>query len=351
MKTRKMYNSSSNLKRMSITLALSSAMLCPATMMAAGNGSTALSPQAVHQNGVVKGTVVDETGQPMIGVTIIPQSGTKNGTITDLDGNFTVNAPIGSTIKVSYTGYKDKVVKVTSGTLSLQGRVSGLDITKEDGRAGAGVKIQLRGNRSFSDSGTAPLFIIDGMPGDYSTLNPNDIESIEVLKDASSTAVYGMEGANGVVLITTKGGKAGKLSVNVNAYFGINSWSEMPKVRQGESYIEGLRQANRNAGTYVDDETMFQSNPNYYKAYQDKKFINWADELLHTGTVQNYSVSLSGGTDKTKAYMSMNFSDEKGQYRDDNYKVYSTNIRIDNKVNNWFSAGIAIQGSLSLIHI
>lgn len=394
MKTRKMYNSSSNLKRMSITLALSSAMLCPATMMAAGNGSTALSPQAVHQNGVVKGTVVDETGQPMIGVTIIPQSGTKNGTITDLDGNFTVNAPIGSTIKVSYTGYKDKVVKVTSGTLSLkmepdvlglddvvvigygtqkkrdltgavasvkseditltpssnpmqslQGRVSGLDITKEDGRAGSGVKIQLRGNRSFSDSGTAPLFIIDGMPGDYSTLNPNDIESIEVLKDASSTAVYGMEGANGVVLITTKGGKAGKLSVNVNAYFGINSWSEMPKVRQGESYIEGLRQANRNAGTYVDDEILFQSNPNYYKAYQDKKFINWADELLHTGTVQNYSVSLSGGTDKTKAYMSMNFSDEKGQYRDDNYKVYSTNIRIDNKVNNWFSAGIAIQGS------
>ena len=336
MKTRKMYNSSSNLKRMSITLALSSAMLCPATMMAAGTGSTVLSPQAVHQNGVVKGTVVDETGQPMIGVTIIPQSGTKNGTITDLDGNFTVNAPIGSTIKVSYTGYKDKVVKVTSGTLSLkmepdvlglddvvvigygtqkkrdltgavasvkseditltpssnpmqslQGRVSGLDITKEDGRAGAGVKIQLRGNRSFSDSGTAPLFIIDGMPGDYSTLNPNDIESIEVLKDASSTAVYGMEGANGVVLITTKGGKAGKLSVNVNAYFGINSWSEMPKVRQGESYIEGLRQANRNAGTYVDDETMFQSNPNYYKAYKDKKFINWADELLHTGTVQN----------------------------------------------------------------
>ena len=89
---------------MSITLALSSAMLCPATMMAAGNGSTALSPQAVHQNGVVKGTVVDETGQPMIGVTIIPQSGTKNGTITDLDGNFIVNAPIGSTIKVSYTG-------------------------------------------------------------------------------------------------------------------------------------------------------------------------------------------------------------------------------------------------------
>ena len=389
-----MYNSNESLKRMSIALALSSAMLCPATAMAAGNGSVAPSPQAVQQSGVVKGTIVDETGQPMIGVTVIPQSGAKNGTVTDLDGNFTLNVPVGSTIKLSYTGYKEKTVKATSGHMSLkmepdvlgledvvvigygtqkkrdltgavasvkseditltpsanpmqalQGRVSGLDITKESGQAGQGVKIQLRGNRSFSDTGTSPLFIIDGMPGDYSTLNPNDIESIEVLKDASSTAVYGMEGANGVVLITTKGGKAGKLSVNVNAYYGINGWSEIPKVRQGETYIEGLRQAARNAGTYVDDENLFKSNPNYYTAYQNRKFINWADELLKTGTVQNYSISLSGGTDKTKAYMSMNFSDEKGQYKDDNYKVYSTNIRIDNQVNKYVAAGVALQGS------
>ena len=394
MKTRKMYNSSESLKKMSIALALSSAMLCPASVYAAGNGSVAPSPQAVQQSGVVKGTVVDETGQPMIGVTVIPQSGAKNGTVTDLDGNFTVNAPVGSTLKLSYTGYKDKAVKATSGHMSfkmepdvlglddvvvigygtqkkrdltgavasvkseditltpsanpmqaLQGRVSGLDITKESGQAGQGVKIQLRGNRSFSDSGTAPLFIIDGMPGDYSTLNPNDIESIEVLKDASSTAVYGMEGANGVVLITTKGGKAGKLTVNLNAYYGINGWSEVPSVRQGETYIEGLRQAARNSGTYVDDENLFKSNPNYYTAYLNKKFINWADQLLKTGTVQNYSLSLSGGTDKTKAYMSMNFSDEKGQYRDDNYKVYSTNIRIDNQVNKYVAAGVALQGS------
>lgn len=139
---------------------------------------------------------------------------------------------------------------------ALQGRVSGLDITKSSGQAGSGVSMQLRGNRSLVSGGTSPLFIIDGMPGDYSTLNPNDIESIEVLKDASSTAIYGSSGANGVVLITTKGGKSGKLAVNFNAYYGINGWSDVPEVRQGETYMEGLRQAAKNAGTYVDDATL-----------------------------------------------------------------------------------------------
>lgn len=100
---------------------------------------------------------------------------------------------------------------------ALQGKVAGLDITRESGQAGSGVKMQLRGNRSLTASGN-PMFIIDGMPGDYATLNPNDIESIEVLKDASSTAVYGSSGANGVVIITTKGGKEGKLTANFNAF-------------------------------------------------------------------------------------------------------------------------------------
>ena len=203
--------------------------------------------------------------------------------------------------------------------------------------------MQLRGNRSLTASGN-PMFIIDGMPGDYATLNPNDIESIEVLKDASSTAVYGSSGANGVVIITTKGGKEGKLTANFNAFFGINSWSTMPEVRQGETYMEGLRTAHKNAGTYVDDANMF-TNPAYYEAYQNGKYIDWVDELLHTGTVQNYSLSVSGGTKNTKAYMSMNFSDENGQYNDDNYKLYSTNIRIDHTINKWFTTGISIQAS------
>lgn len=208
-----MYNSSSNLKKMSITLALSSAMLCPATMMAAGNGSTALSPQAVHQNGVVKGTVVDETGQPMIGVTVKVR-GSQAATITDFDGNFSLNVPVGSTIELSYIGYNTLEVKATGKALSLkmtpdnkvmeevvvigygtqkkrdltgaittvksdditltpgpnpvealQGKVAGLDITKTSGAAGAGASMKLRGTRSITASSDSPFSVsgVDGM--------------------------------------------------------------------------------------------------------------------------------------------------------------------------------------------
>ena len=372
---------------------VSTVLLTPTAMMA-GNGQRGIQtpPSVVQQSKSINGTIVDETGEPMIGVTI-KKKGSGVGAITDMDGKFSVNVPSGTILEISYTGYRtitvsakqgmgikmepdaiglDELVVVGYGTQkkrdltgaiasvksddivltpssnpmeALQGRVSGLDITKSSGQAGSGVSMQLRGNRSLVSGGTSPLFIIDGMPGDYSTLNPNDIESIEVLKDASSTAIYGSSGANGVVLITTKGGKSGKLAVNFNAYYGINGWSDVPEVRQGETYMEGLRQAAKNAGTYVDDATLFQSNPNYYTAYKNGKNIKWTDELLHTGTVQNYSVSLSGGTDKTKAYMSLNFSDENGQYRDDYYKVYSTNIRVDNQVNKWLAAGVAMQAS------
>lgn len=374
-------------------LLVSTMLLSPAMMMAGnGQGSNMNPPSVAQQAGSVKGNVVDELGEPMIGVTIKKKGGS-TGAVTNLDGDFTLNMPAGTMLEISYTGYKtitiaakqgmkikmepdaiglDELVVVGYGTQkkrdltgaiasvksddivltpssnpmeALQGRVSGLDITKTSGQAGSGVNMQLRGNRSFASGGTSPLFIIDGMPGDYTTLNPNDIESIEVLKDASSTAIYGSSGANGVVLITTKGGKAGKLSVNFNAYYGINGWSDVPEVRQGETYMEGLRQAAKNAGTYVDDATLFQSNPNYYTAYKNGKNIKWTDEILHTGTVQNYSLSLSGGTEKTKAYMSLNFSDERGQYKDDYYKVYSTNIRVDNQVNKWLAAGIALQAS------
>lgn len=384
------------------SVAISGALCCiyPAQAL----GDSRMAPQEVQQVQKITGNVVDETGEPMIGVTV-RLKGTQTATVTDIDGNFVLACPkTGGQIELSYIGYQTMTVKAVSGQMAkltmkpdntgldevvvigygtqkkrdltgaiasvkseditltpatnpmqaLQGRVSGLDITRESGQAGSGVNIQLRGNRSLpqkNDKGvyeyknTAPLFIIDGMPGDYSTLNPNDIESIEVLKDASSTAIYGSSGANGVILITTKGGKEGKLSVNLNAYYGINSWAETPKMRMGETYVEGLRQAYRNAGNYVDDETMFQSRPAYYQAYLAGKNIDWVDNILHTGTIQNYSLSLSGGTDKIKSYVSFNFSDEQGQYNDDNYKVYSTNIRVDNKVNSWLSAGMAVQGS------
>lgn len=368
------------------------ALTMPASLYAAETVYGA-SVQAVTQQNQVKGTVYDETGDTMIGVTV-KVKGTNVGAITDLEGNFTINANAGATLEVSYVGYTTQEVKVVAGkplvinlkpdsqvmeevvvigygtqkkrdltgaitsvksddiTLNpgtnamdaLQGKVAGLDITKSSGQAGAAPSMQLRGNRSISADGN-PLFIIDGMPGDYATLNPNDIESIEVLKDASSTAIYGSAGANGVVLITTKNGKEGKLAVNFNAYLGINGWSTTPKMMSGDTFMDALRTSKKNGGTYVDDATMFSTKPAYYDAYLAGKNINWADELLKTGITQNYSLSISGGTEKVKSYISMNYSDEEGQYRNDNYQVFSTNMRVENKVSNLVTIGLNFQGS------
>ena len=342
----------------------------------------------------VTGKVTDAAGQPVIGANVLVE-GTMIGTTTGVDGSYQLEVPANGKLTISYIGYKsqtvavagktavdvqlaedaamlDDVVVIGYGTVkkrdltgavasvksdvititptanpmeALQGRVAGLDITKTSGQAGAGVNMQLRGNRSFTASGT-PTFIIDGMPGDYSTLNPNDIESIEVLKDASSTAIYGSSGANGVILITTKQGKAGKVNVNFNAYIGVNGWSTMPDVLQGEAYMENRRQAARNAGTYVNDEALF-TDPTLYAAYKAGQNIDWVDAIMDTGMTQNYSLSVSGGNDKTKAYMSFNFSDEKGQYAHDRNKVYSTNIRVDHQVNKWLAAGVNMQGSFT----
>ena len=373
--------------------------------------------------------MIDETGEPLIGVSVQVQ-GTTTGTITDLDGKFSLNVSANATLVVSYIGYQtqnvkvgnqrelrialkpdnkllDEVVVIGYGTVkkrdltgavssvkseditlnpgsnpmeALQGKVAGLDIVKSSGQAGAGVNMQLRGNRSlpsisvgaennlssvgkgdptffidgpedyatYKSSIGNPTFIIDGMPGDYATLNPNDIESIEVLKDAASTAIYGSSGANGVVLITTKSGKAGKLKVDFNAYAGFNGWSELPELRTGEAYMKTRREAYvAGGGTWnsaADDEKLF-TNAEAYQAYLDGKWIDWPETVLQDGYEQNYSISVSGGTEKTQAYLSLNFSDEHGQYRNDNYKVYSANAKIKHSINDIVDVGINIQAS------
>ncbi len=349
------------------------------------------------QQKTVKGTVFDENGEPMIGVSVVAK-GTTNGTVTDFDGNFSLSMGGAKQIEVSYIGYKTQVLTASNSKMSitlqpdnklldevvvigygavkkrdltgavvsvksdditlnpgnnpmqaLQGKVAGLDITKESGQAGSSVKMQLRGTRSFTADGD-PTFIIDGMPGDYATLNPNDIESIEVLKDASSTAIYGSAGANGVVIITTKSGKQGKINVDFNAYLGVNGWSKTPNMRSGDSYINTILEAQKAAGNTGDDATLINNalGEGAYAMHQQGKYIDWADELLKTGITQNYSVAVSGGTDKTKAYFSLNFTDENGQYQDDEYKVYSSNMRIDHKVREWMSVGVNAQ--MSYVH-
>ncbi|MFD2163812.1 SusC/RagA family TonB-linked outer membrane protein [Paradesertivirga mongoliensis] len=356
----------------------------------------------------IRGTVYDENNEPLIGASITVK-GTRNSVVADVNGSFTIDAAVGDVLVVSFLGYQDMELKVTdAGTAlsvklqpgdnslnevvvvgygttkrrdltgavssvkpeeitarpgpnpieSLQGRVAGLDISRSSGQPGEGVSIQLRGNRSIKADGT-PLFIINGLPGDYETLNPNDIESIEVLKDASSTAVYGSEGANGVIIITTKSGKAGKLSIDFNSYYGYNGFSVTPKMRTGQSYLEAKRDAYKY--TYdataqkwtttnalwkspTDDEAIFGAAR--YDTFQEGQFVDWADLFLrdHAGT-QNYSLGVSGANDVTKGYISFNVTDEKGQYTGDQYKLYSSTMRIDHKIRKWLSIGSNLQGS------
>lgn len=353
-------------------------------------GEQPLSAQQTSATQRVSGTIVDENGDPMIGVSVL-EEGTKAGVATDLDGKFTLNVRSNATLLVSYIGYKTQSIKLNGRTsvsitmqpddnvlddvvvvgfgavkkrdltgavssvksdvitltpssnpmAALQGRVSGLDITQTSGQPGAGLNIQLRGNRSISADGT-PLFIIDGMPGDYATLNPNDIESIEVLKDASSTAVYGSEGSNGVIIITTKKGQEGQMRVNFDAYVGINGWSTTPTMTSPAENIRTRELAYKYGGVVAPNDTDLDA---YKEALAAGQTIDWVDELLGTGITQNYSLSMSGGTERTQAYFSLNYNENKGQYENDTYKVYSSSIRINTKLNNWLQGGVHVQAS------
>jgi len=354
----------------------------------------------------ITGVVKDDSGSPLTGVAIIVK-GEKVGTVTNLDGQFSLQLTQKTgTLSFSYVGMTKKEIPFNgSGTLNvvltssgvnleevvaigygsvkkrdltgavssvksqditlrpgpnpmeaLQGKVAGLDITRTSGQPGSGVNMKLRGTRSIN-AGTNPLFIIDGLPGDYATINPNDIESIDVLKDASSTAIYGSAGSNGVILITTKNAKPGKLTIDLNSYYGSNGWSVTPKMRTGDSYL----QAKRDAYSYVwdptqyawtttganwqseaDDEKIFGTTR--YALYKEGNYVNWVKEFMQpSAATQNYSISVSGGNEKTKGYVSFNYTDELGQYKGDDYKMYSTNMRIDHNVKKWLAIGSSAQ--------
>jgi TonB-linked SusC/RagA family outer membrane protein len=355
----------------------------------------------------VTGKVVGTNGLPLANVSVMLK-GSQKGTTTNEQGAFAITVEDKDVLVFSYVGYEiqevaignktqldialialknnlDEIVVVGFGTTkrrdltgaivslkpeeitarpgpnpmeSLQGRVAGLDITRSSGQPGAPVTLQLRGTRSFTASGN-PLFIINGLPGDYETLNPYDIESIEVLKDASSTAVYGSAGSNGVILITTKNGKAGKLSVDFNTYYGANGWSVTPTMRSGDAYLKTKRDAYKyvydataNKWTTTgalwqsaaDDEAIFGTAR--YQTYKEGNYVDWADVFLqkNAGT-QNYSLGVSGGNSITKGYLSVNYTNEKGQYRGDDFKQFSTSMRIDHKVKSWLNLGANLQAS------
>ena len=361
------------------------------------------------QTRTVTGQVIDQaTGEPVIGANVLVK-GTTTGTITDLDGNFSISGVTDkSVLHVSFVGYtaedvpvkgntklniviredndlleevvvvgygvqkkrdltgaissvkadEIKVAPVMNAMEGLQGKIAGLDITRESGQAGQSPTLLLRGNRSL-DGSNAPLFVIDGVSGgSIANLNPNDIESIEVLKDASSTAIYGSAGANGVIIVTTKQGTKGKVSVDFNAYMGLNCLPAYPETYTGEDWINYMATGYEGYfGKSVWNEysnrtdamnrlfNEFGISKAGIDCYNQGKFINWKDEILKTGVQQNYSLSVRGGNDKTQSYASFGWQNEEGMYRNDNFKQLTFRAGTTFEANRYITIGF--QSSLS----
>ena len=297
----------------------------------------------------IRGVVKDEQGSPLSGVSVVVR-GTQKGTSTGSDGSFTIDANAGDVLDFSYVGYKKKSLTVSNTTsLAVQlevevatgsevvvvgygtqrksdltgsvasitpenftqgpttnalqllnGRAAGVSISQTSSAPGAATKIQIRGAGSINSSNKA-LVVVDGLPGvDPSSISPDDIKSIEVLKDASSAAIYGTRAANGVVLITTKSGRKGETIVRFNTTAGWQSVARKIDVMNGRQYMETLNAIRQDAG----------QQPFYTQAQIDKvgTGTNWQNELFRENApVQNYQLSISGGGDKNDYYAGLNY--------------------------------------------
>ena len=352
-------------------------------------GALLLSTSAFAQKNTFKGVVVDDQGDPIIGATVV-QKGVKNGgAITDLDGNFTIQTDGNAPLVISYVGCKnaevklgpnmrvvlqqdnktlDDVVVIGYGTQkksvvtasiakvsadelgktqpvrvdgALKGLVSGVQVTTAGGQPGAASKIRIRGTGTVNNSD--PLYIVDGMPieGDIDYLNPSDIQSIEILKDAASGAVYGARAANGVVLVTTKSGVVGKPVVKYDFSIGWqNPWRKR-KLLNAEQYTTLMKEAASYAGDTTIDAML---------ASFGNSDTNWQDVLYNDNApVQNHQLSISGASDKINYYLSLGYYKDEGviggDYGRANYERMTVrtnttyNIWDESKYRNWLKSG------------
>lgn len=344
----------------------------------------------------VQGVVKDQTGETVIGASVM-EKGTTNGTITGIDGDFSLNMSPNGTLVVSYCGYKtqevqvkgqkqlqvvlsedaemlDEVVVIGYGTMkksdltgavssignkdikdspvsnlgqAIQGKISGVQIV-DAGKPGDNVSIKIRGLGSINNCD--PLVVIDGVPTDLglSSLNMADVERLDVLKDASATAIYGSRGANGVVMITTKRGTEGKGKLAVSANYSFQNATNVPSLLNAAQYAELSNDMMVNSGRNPNPEW---ANPSELGAGTD-----WMDELLRTGVMQNYTVSYSGGNEKSHYYVSGGFLDQSGIVKSVNYRRFTFQSNSDAQVLKWlkfsnnitFSADTKKSGSYNI---
>ena len=333
----------------------------------------------------VKGTVVsDSESEPLVGVAIL-EKGTSNGTITDIDGNYSIQLKSNNaTLVVSYMGYTtqnisvngrsnidirlvddskllDDVVVVGYGTMkksdisgsvatinkeqmarkvpvnvaqALQGAAAGVMVTSQDGAPGSKSAIRIRGIGTINGD-AQPLYVVDGVQvgtnADF--VNPSDIESIEVLKDASATAIYGSAGANGVIMITTKHGQKGKMNINITADWGFQTLPYELETLTGDDYARSIRESKANDGATL-------SNQIWSEAYDGKRnLINWQDQMYRMGLRQQYGISASGGTEKTQYNFSIGYLDNKGIIVNTKYDRITSRASVKSKVNDYIEFG------------
>jgi len=392
----------------------------------------------VAQTKTITGTVVDDKGESLIGASISIK-GTSTGTITDMDGNFSIDASAEDDLVVKFTGYLERTIRVGTQTHidvameedtqlldevvvvgygiqkksdvtgamlgvkanelkarptsnvfeAMQGRAAGVDIRTSD-RPGELGDVYIRGRRSLSAT-SAPLYVVDGVPlnttvgstpeealnnvsprgGALESLNPSDIESVEVLKDASATAIYGSRGANGVVIITTKKGKDGKFTLSYSGSLSVDNLKDRTTWTTAGEYIEWRRWA-----YYYSDPTRYPrgDNPNinndkqifngdvdpYSWANIEKGWAsgvwdgsrvattNWGSFVSQTGITTEHTISGSGGNEKNKTYLSFGWLDNKGVIKGQYYDRYTVKMSNDTKLTDWLTLGASINGAYSI---
>jgi len=351
----------------------------------------------------VSGIIVDEKGGVLPGVTI-QVKGTTMGTSTGPDGKFSLQVPTGSTsLVISSIGFTSQTVALgsrrqfnvtlqedvkslddvvvvgygtqkksqTTGAISsvsakeitalpvtnarqaLQGRAAGVDVIQSGSAPGGGVTVRIRGRRSINASND-PLYVVDGIPlaSGIDDINPQDIASMEVLKDASATAIYGSRGANGVVLVTTKRGQAGRTVVSYDGYYGFSDALSKVDVMDGAEFAEYKRESRRAIGAY-DDSNPTLADQNLFTAVEQEgiaqgRSTDYQDYLLRSGSIQSHQVGVAGGSEKTQFAVSGNYFKEKGIIKTTDFTRYTFRVNLDHQINDHIRIGTSTFGVYSV---
>lgn len=378
-----------SLKKLLCTVPLMAGALLTNTFVAQAAELGLESIASIQQQTItVSGVVMGSDGEPLMGVNVV-EKGTTNGTITDLDGKYTLNVGANAVLQFSYIGYVssdiavngqrtvnvtmkedsqnlDEVVVVGYGTVrkadlagsvsvldnkafkdqpikqvsdALQGRVSGVQV-QSSGVPGGTVKIRVRGSGSINRSND-PLYVIDGIVREsgLTGLNPDDIQSMQILKDASSTAIYGSRGANGVVLITTKTGKANTRQITFDAQ--ITAGTVAKRYDTLNAYEFATLYNTYRANTFSSDQL---------SAFQRGGGTNWQDEIFQTGITQDYKVTFSGGSDKTQYIVSGNYVGQEGVVIENDNKRYQARANVTSQITDWLHMTADVNASHNVRH-